>query len=256
MMANGVGTIMASLLGSCFPTTIYIGHPGWKEMGSRAGYSTLNGIFFLLICLTGSTGVISRIIPLEAGVAIVLWIGMVITAQAFTASPGRHAPAVALGLFPAIAAWGATIMQGTFLVGGGKTLQDVLSANLFTEVNGFLVHGLVVMERGFIFTCMILAAICACLIDGKYRSAAIWSGIAALFAFLGLTNAYEVINNDIHFRLAFLSAEKVDGLTFHATGIAIGYLLFAATFLILGGCKDEPAVQETEEPNPKPDLSR
>jgi len=255
MMANGLGTIMASLLGSCFPTTIYIGHPGWKEMGSRAGYSTLNGVFFLLICLTGTTGVISQIIPLEAGVAIVLWIGMVITAQAFTASPGRHAPAVALGLFPAIAAWGATIMQGTLLVGGGKSLQDVLSANLFTEVNGFLVHGLVVMERGFIFTCMILAAICACLIDGKYRSAAIWSAIAALFSFLGLTNAYEVINNDIHFRLAFLSTESVDGIAFRATGIGIGYLLFAATFLILGGCKDEPAVQEAEEPNPKPDLS-
>ncbi|QDV48269.1 NCS2 family permease [Gimesia fumaroli] len=250
MIANGAGTIVASLLGSCFPTTIYIGHPGWKEMGSRAGYSTLNGIFFLFICLTGTTGVISKIIPLEAGIAIVLWIGMVITAQAFQASPKRHAPAVALGLFPAIAAWGATLMQGTLLVGGGKSLQEILSTNLFTEVNGFLVHGLVVMERGFIFTCMILAAICACLIDGKYRSAAVWSGIAALFAFVGLTNAYEIIGNDIHFRLAF-TEKNTDGFTFYATGIGVGYLLFAATFLILGGCKDDPPPPETDEPEPE-----
>ncbi len=253
MLANGAGTIVASLLGSCFPTTIYIGHPGWKEMGSRAGYSILNGVFFMLICLTGTTGVISKIIPLEAGIAIVLWIGMVITAQAFQASPKRHAPAVALGLFPAIAAWGATVMQGTLIVGGGKSLQEILSANLFTEVNGFLVHGLVVMERGFIFTCMILAAICACLIDGKYRSAAVWSVIAALFAFVGLTNAYEIIGNDIHFQLAF-TKDNVNGLAFHATGIGVGYLLFAATFLMLGGCKDDPSLPEAEEPNSKLDI--
>ena len=25
------------------PTTIYIGHPGWKALGARAGYSVLNG---------------------------------------------------------------------------------------------------------------------------------------------------------------------------------------------------------------------
>jgi len=177
----------------------------------------------------------------------------VITAQAFQASPKRHAPAIALGLFPAIAAWGATVMQGTLRVGDGQSLQDILSNNLFTEVNGFMVHGLVVMERGFIFTCMILAAICACLIDGKYRSAAIWSGIAALFAFVGLTSAYEIIGNDIHFHLAFLD-DNVNGFTFHATGIGVGYLLFAATFLILGGCKDDPSLPETEEPDSKSDL--
>ena len=30
LAANGLGTIAAALFGSCFPTTIYIGHPGWK----------------------------------------------------------------------------------------------------------------------------------------------------------------------------------------------------------------------------------
>ncbi|MCX7095577.1 MAG: hypothetical protein NTY50_19325 [Methylobacter sp.] len=30
LAVNGIGTLAASLFGSCFPTTIYIGHPGWK----------------------------------------------------------------------------------------------------------------------------------------------------------------------------------------------------------------------------------
>ena len=41
LAANGIGTIIAALCGSCFPTTIYIGHPGWKAMGARIGYSAL-----------------------------------------------------------------------------------------------------------------------------------------------------------------------------------------------------------------------
>ena len=59
---------------------------------------------------------LSKAVPIEAGIAIVLWIGVIITAQAFQATPLRHAPAVAVGLFPAIAAWGATVVAGAFIV--------------------------------------------------------------------------------------------------------------------------------------------
>lgn len=93
LAVNGIGTLAASLFGSCFPTTIYIGHPGWKAMGSRAGYSILNGAFITLICLTGSLSYIAWAIPIDAGMAIMLWIGIVIAAQAFQETPKNHAPA-------------------------------------------------------------------------------------------------------------------------------------------------------------------
>ena len=41
LMANGIGSVVAALFGSVFPTTIYIGHPGWKRLGARSGYSPL-----------------------------------------------------------------------------------------------------------------------------------------------------------------------------------------------------------------------
>ena len=60
--------------------------------------------------------------------AIILWIGIVITAQAFVATPARHAPAVALGLFPAIAAWGTLVLTQALnaagIVAGDATLAD------------------------------------------------------------------------------------------------------------------------------------
>lgn len=232
MAANGLGTIAASLFGSCFPTTIYIGHPGWKGLGARAGYSTLNGLVITLICLTGTVALINSLIPMQAGIAIVLWIGVIITAQAFQATPQAHAPAVAVGLFPGIAAWGQTVMVGTFLVAGGATLQTVLG-DMNTEVNGFLVHGLNLMERGYIFTCMILAAISALLIDRRFYAAAVWSLVGAVFAFVGLTHAYQVQGNNVDFLFAFTAAR--DGaFAFRATGIGIGYVLFAVVFAGFG----------------------
>lgn len=128
LTVNGIGSLVAAALGSCFPTTIYIGHPGWKALGARAGYSILNGVFFVVVALFGLSRAISTIMPIEAGMAIVLWIGIVITAQAFAATPRRHAPAVALGLFPAIAGWGVMILTQTLGAAGVVTNNAGLAA--------------------------------------------------------------------------------------------------------------------------------
>jgi AGZA family xanthine/uracil permease-like MFS transporter len=234
LAVNGLGTICAALFGSCFPTTIYIGHPGWKALGARSGYSTLNGVVITAICLSGTVALINSIVPLEAGVAIVLWIGIIITAQAFSATPPRHASAVAIGLFPAIAAWGQTVMQGAFLVAGGKTMQELLTANPATQINGFLLQGLISLERGYIFTCMILSAISAFLIDRKFGAAAAWSFLAAVLAFLGLTHAYQLQGNIVDYLFVLAKPASETAMVDRAEGIAIGYLMVAIAFLIFG----------------------
>src|SRR5713226_604594 len=123
LMVNGAGSIAAAIFGSAFPTTIYIGHPGWKALGARAGYSVLNGAFVTIICITGTLAWIAWAIPIDAGMAIVLWIGIVISAQAFQTTPREHAPAVVVGLLPGIGAWGALMAKnGLHAAGiGGQT---------------------------------------------------------------------------------------------------------------------------------------
>lgn len=244
LAVNGLGTITAAVFGSCFPTTIYIGHPGWKGLGARAGYSTLNGIVIAVICITGTIGFINSIVPIEAGIAIVLWIGIIITAQAFQVTEKDHAPAVAIGLFPAIAAWGATITYGSFNVAAGTTMQTLLSKSLSSDVNGFLIHGMIVMERGFIFTCMILAAVSAFLIDRKYYAAAVWSVVAAIFAGIGLTHAYQLSGNTVDFLFVFMEPAK-NAFAFRAWGIAVGYLLFAAVFAGFGKYQERHGESKT-----------
>lgn len=233
LAVNGLGTLTAALFGSCFPTTIYIGHPGWKGLGARAGYSILNGLVITLLCLTGAVELVNSIIPIEAGVAIVLWIGIVITAQAFSATQTQHAPAVAVGLFPAIAAWGLTVVQGAFQVAGGLTMQEVLSRSAVSDLNGYLLHGLLAIERGFIFTCMVLAALSAFLIDRKFFAAGFWTLLAAGSAAVGLTHAYQLKGNVLDY--LFWETPVTEGtLTFHAGTIAAGYGLMALVFFAFG----------------------
>lgn len=89
LLANGIGTLLGTCFGSPFPTTIYIGHPGWKALGARTGYSLLNGVFFTLLGFSGAAALVSLLIPIEAGMAIVLWIGIVMVAQAYQATNGQ-----------------------------------------------------------------------------------------------------------------------------------------------------------------------
>ncbi len=235
LAVNGIGTIAAAMFGSCFPTTIYIGHPGWKGMGARAGYSSLNGLVITALAFSGTIALVANVIPIEAGIAIVLWIGVVITAQAYQATPGEHAPAVAVGLFPAIAAWGATVMAGAFLVSGGDTMQTVLEGNLKAEVNGFLIHGMNLLSSGYIFTCMILAAISACLIDRRFFHAGAWSLAGAALTLVGLMHAYQVAGNGVGFYFVFSDAPAPGaGLGFHGFRISVGYLLAAMVFIAFG----------------------
>lgn len=230
LAANGIGTMSAALFGSCFPTTIYIGHPGWKALGARAGYSTLNGLVVTVLCLTGGVALVNSVIPMESGIAIVLWIGIIITAQAFSAVPRDHAPAVAVGLFPAIAAWGFTVTQGAFFKAGGTTLQALIEADPRANVNDFVLHGMISLQQGYIFTCMILAAISAFLIDRKFFTAGFWSLIGGFCAALGLTHAYQLNGNTVDYLFAMTDATHTSSFTYRSWDVAIGYLLMSLAF--------------------------
>ena len=222
LAANGIGTIVAAICGSCFPTTIYIGHPGWKALGARVGYSILNGMIMGLLCLTGTVAVLAYFVPIEAGMAIVLWIGIVIVAQSFTATPSHHAPAVVVGLLPGIAGWGALIAKNALRAAGLGTQEKPLTPALISQfkLSDTYIEGAFALEQGFIFSAMILAAITVYIIERDFRKAAYWSIGAALLSWVGLMHSYR-----------WTVADTVVNLGF-GTGMpwAVGYILLAILF--------------------------
>jgi AGZA family xanthine/uracil permease-like MFS transporter len=223
LAVNGIGTIAAALFGSCFPTTIYIGHPGWKAMGARVGYSWLNGLFMGVICLSGTVGMLVFFVPIDAGMAIVLWIGIVIVSQSFTATPIRHAPAVVVGLLPGIAGWGALMAKNALRVAGFGTPNQPFTAALIPgfERTDTFISGAFALEQGLIFSAMILAAITVYIIEQNFARAALWALIAAALAWVGLLHSYQWTMGDTVIALGWGAGAPW----------AIGYGLFALVLL-------------------------
>jgi AGZA family xanthine/uracil permease-like MFS transporter len=203
LMVNGIGSIAAALFGSAFPTTIYIGHPGWKALGARAGYSVLNGAFMTFICITGTLAWIAWAVPIDAGMAIVLWIGIVISAQAFQVTPREHAPAVVMGLLPGIGAWGALMAKSGLRAAGlgdsAKPFGDALIAEF--AKSDVWIHGAFSLEQGFLFTAMILSAATVGVIERKWVTAAAWCAVGAALSAVGLMHSYQWTASDTVLKL-------------------------------------------------------
>lgn len=198
LAANGVGSVVAAVCGSCFPTTIYIGHPGWKAMGARIGYSWLNGVVMALLCVTGAAAVVAAIIPIEAGMAIVLWIGIVIGAQAFQATPMKHAPAVIVGLLPGIAGWGAQLIKTSLRAAGLATVDRPFTPDLlpvFARADIYL-GGAFALEQGQILSAILLAAMTVFIIERQFGWAGVCMLVAAGFSWVGLMHSYRWMPSD------------------------------------------------------------
>ena len=216
LLANGIGTLCAAAFGSAFPTTIYIGHPGWKAMGARSGYSTANGLVICALCLMGGVSMVLKVIPMEATLGILVWISIIITAQAFQETPKAHALAVAVGLIPSLAAWALLLIE-TSLRAAGSSLFAVapkFGADLF-------VHGVIALSQGFIITSMILAAILAFSIDHDLLKAAFWAFAGAILSAIGIIHAYALTPQGVENAFGILAAP----------GFTVGYLLTACALL-------------------------
>jgi AGZA family xanthine/uracil permease-like MFS transporter len=211
MIVNGVATMVGALLGSCFPTTVYIGHPAWKALGARRGYSILNGVVMTVLCLTGLMGLVLAIVPKESASAILLFVGLVITAQAFEVTPARHFPAVAFGLVPHVAAWGVGILDT--LASAAGTSVAAIGPDKITQA-GLSYAGLRTLGAGSLLTSMILCATTIAMVDRRLKAAAGWAAAAAGLAWVGLIHAD---------RIGWAEAPQA----------ALGYLLMAGLFLAL-----------------------
>ncbi len=100
LTADGVVSLIGCLMGNPYINAVYIGHPGWKAMGGRIGYSAATGVMVIVLSWFGIISLMTALIPVVAISPILLYIGMLIGSQAFQESPHRHAPAIVVALVP------------------------------------------------------------------------------------------------------------------------------------------------------------
>src|ERR1700761_8152724 len=227
LTADGIVSLIGCLMGNPFINAVYIGHPGWKAMGGRIGYSAATGIMIVVLSWFGIISVMLALVPVVAISPILLYIGMLIGAQAFQTTPIKHAPAVVVALTPHLAAW-AKLQIDTMLGSTLNAAQSVggLAADKVGAVKtaaiaalpqqGVLYHGLDVMGGGSILAGLVLGAIGVFVIEREFNK-------AAAFAFAGAVMTY----------FGFMHGESVGiggglGVT---PGVALAYAVVAIGFL-------------------------
>ena len=232
LLADGTGAVVGSLLGSPFPPAVYIGHPGWKAAGGRTSYSMASGVVIALFCFLGLFSLLGAVLPLPAIVPILLYIGLLIGAQAFQEVPKRHAVAVVIAIIPNIASWAQGQMDDV-LAAAGTTAQKVGYANI--EANGAIYKGMALLGGGAVLAGLVLGAITAFLIDRQFFWAAGYAAGGAVLGFIGLIHGPKV-------------GWDIGGQ------IALGYLFAAVIFVAFGFLirRDKEAVTS---PEPDPELA-
>jgi adenine/guanine/hypoxanthine permease len=182
LMTEALATIGAGLAGGVIQNTPYIGHPAYKAMGARVGYTLATGLVIGAGAALGLLSFVVAVLPEAAVAPILVFIGLEITAQAFLASPGRHGVAVALAFVPVAAA--VVVIQGSGLLGAlGKTpaaLAGDAAANW---------QALLIMGNGFILTALLWSWALVAIVDRRCALAAAVLAVASLAALCGVIHS-------------------------------------------------------------------
>jgi adenine/guanine/hypoxanthine permease len=182
LTADGIVSLIGCLMGNPFINAVYIGHPGWKAMGGRIGYSAATGLMVIVLSWFGVISLLLAVIPVVAISPILLYIGMLIGAQAFQTTPAKHAPAIVLALTPHAAAWAKTLMDGA-LGAAGTNAAAVGFDKLSTQ--GVLYQGLSILGEGSILTGLVLAAIGVFIIEHEFVKASAFALAGAVLTYFG-----------------------------------------------------------------------
>jgi len=225
LLADGFGTILSGLCGGVIQSTPYIGHPAYKDMGGRAGYTLATALFIGLGGMLGYLSFFVNLLPEAAVAPILIFIGLAITAQAFEATPSRHSRAVAMAFLPVIANL-LFIEIGSLLSNVGKTAAD-LTGHAATTYQSILVLG-----NGFILSSLLWGAAVACIIDKKLKTSALYLTLA------GGCSLFGIIHSPLAGGEIFLPWRIASSTPYH---LCIGYCLTALLLFFLNPSAPEPS---------------
>ena len=205
---EGLCTVAAGLCGGVVESTPYIGHPAYKKMGAGAGDAVATGLFVGLGGILGYLPVLVDWIPAAAVAPILIYIGIEVLAQAFTATPSRHAAAVAVATLPSLA-FVAALETRVLLPPGGA---------LPGGETGETLRALTLLGNGFVITAVIWGAATADLIDRRFARSALAFFAGALLCLFG------VIHSSAPTGTLFLPWRSGANVPYH----------FAAAYAVLG----------------------
>jgi AGZA family xanthine/uracil permease-like MFS transporter len=191
LTADGVVSLIGCLMGNPYINAVYIGHPGWKAMGGRIGYSAATGVMVIVLSWFGVISLMTALVPVVAISPILLYIGMLIGSQAFQESPRRHAPAIVVALIPSLAAWAKLQIDNSLgAVSGIHAITPEMIGSM--KQVGVMYQGLSILGGGSILAGVVLSATTTFIVDRDFAKASAFAAAGGVLTFFGLMHGEEV----------------------------------------------------------------
>lgn len=185
---EAMATLLAGLSGGVIQTTPYIGHPAYKAMGGRTGYTLATALVIGSAGILGYFAWLNAWIPAPAVYPILVFIGLEITSQTFLATPRRHYAAVAIACLPALAYLALSLPDRIFgdgaLMEAGLSIEQLQGVPLRHDI-----ETLRMLSNGFIITGLLWAWMLAALIDRRCRLAGVVMLVAAGLTTVGIIHS-------------------------------------------------------------------
>jgi len=188
LLVEAFATLLAGMCGGVAQSTPYIGHPAYKNMGSRAGYTLLTGLVVGIGGMLGLASYFVELVPRAVLAPILVFVALDIVIQSFHAVPKAHAPAVAFSFFPTIAR-----LLGIKL-GDPSLVPPPVFDKLITAPGKALpdLQVIVALGNGFIVTAMFWAAFLVELIDRRLKRSSAYLLLLAGLSFFGIIHSAQL----------------------------------------------------------------
>ncbi len=187
--AEGVATLVGGLFGGVIQSTPYIGHPAYKAMGGRAGYTLATALFVGLAGVLGVFGWIFHVLPRAAVYPILVFVGLEIAQQSFRATSRRHYPALVIACVPALAYLAYLMVDRlngevdrVFGQGGATVLSFQPAIREWLQI-------LTVLSGGFLITGLLWGTALTKLIDGRWGESAGIFALGSVFSLFGVMHS-------------------------------------------------------------------
>jgi len=167
LLLDAAATLVGAIVfGSPFSLCIYVGHSSFKAMGATAWYAFWNAILVSALVFKWSSTLVALMnnIPQAAMVGVLVWIGSVVTAEAFKSR--KHGVAVSIALVPSLAAW--------------KSSSAIKASKMMA-----MDPGMTLLSEGYMLNSMILGAVVAHVLDRRFSEATLWLLCASALSFFG-----------------------------------------------------------------------
>ncbi len=197
--ADGCCTMLSAIFGGVIPNTVWLGHAGLKKSNAGIGYSLVSGVLFGMAGVFGLFTFLNSLVPPAVCAITYLWCAIVMVAQAFRATPGKHYAAIGVAMVPPVADYLYTQITGAVGLSGNYT--ETLATGLSgynAEVTqqlldaGVMWNGVPAVKAGAIIIGILLGTITAFIIDKRLDKVAITCLVGAVLSVFGFIHSAQL----------------------------------------------------------------